>query len=200
MYKTPDGHTKFSFTRLMNNAEPMFANPVSDADFNPHEQDLLFQSQLHELDPLVLSPIAFQVGGVTDSEKVSASIHKALLKHGIISESAPMVNTQGITKQFPHQVAMVGSHKQKKLINLLFFWEEECQRWKVLIEELDELKTVMHAEQETGGATGTYEKRVKEIQGLLRVLPTMRSQIGKSNEALPPYQEGARPPASQQSL
>jgi hypothetical protein len=187
MFRTKDGEHKFSFTRFMSNASPVLAGAPQDIELSSREQDLVFTHQLGEPDPLILSPQVFLHAGITSASKTSASIHKALLKNGVLEKDSSVVNTGAITRNFPNQLSIITSHAQKKLINLLFFWEEEGQRWKGLIGELDELRIVIDAEKETGGNVGTYEKRLAEVEGMMRLLPSLRSKQAKEDEALPEY-------------
>lgn len=190
MYKDSSGQRKFSFTRFMTNAIPNIAGASQDTDLDIREQDMLFLHQLEQPDPLILSPLSFQACAITSSPKTSTSIHRALLKNGILSAESSTVNTSKITRNFAHELSIITSHAQKKLVNMLFFWEEELQRWKVLIAEQQELRVVIAAEKETGGQIGSYEKRLIEVEGLLRVRPSLRAETAK--ERLPAYVEGKK--------
>ncbi|KAF3041032.1 hypothetical protein E8E11_004148 [Didymella keratinophila] len=187
MYKTEDGKKKFSFTKFMSNTVPNIAGASQDTDLSTREEDLAFIHQLGQPDPLVLSSEVFAHAGITSELKISGSIHKALLKNGVLEQGSPTVHTENITKNFANQVPGITSHAQKKLINLLFFWEEEGQRWKKLIGELEELKIVIAEERESGGNIGTYEKRLAEVEGEMRLRPSLRSQQAQANAQLPGY-------------
>jgi hypothetical protein len=190
MFKSSDGSTKFSFNRLISNAIPNIASAPIDTELSPTELDSLFMHQLGEPDPLLLSAQAFLNSGITSSPKVSGSIHKALVKNNVLSTTSPVVNTSAIGKNFTHDLAMITSHAQKKVINLLFFWEEEGQRWKKLIGEQEELKVVIEAEKSGGGEVGSYEKRLVEVEGLMRLRPSLRGEGTREREDLPAYAEG----------
>ena len=187
MFRTKDGGHKFRFTNFVTNAFPNVAGAPQDTELSSREQDVVFMHQLGELDPLVLSPQAFLHAGITAVPKTSASIHKSLLKNGVLEENSHVVNTRAITKNFAHQLSMITSHAQKKLVNFLFFWEEEGHRWKVLIGELEELGIVIAAEKDSGGNVGTYEKRLAEVEGMMKLRPSLRSKQAKENDALPEY-------------
>ena len=187
MYKTENGKTKFSFTRFMSNAVPNLAGVSPDTELSSREEDLSFLHQNSQEDPLVLSADVFTHAGVTTESRVSASIHKALMKNGVLEQGSPTVHTDKITKNFANQVPGITSHAQKKLINFLFFWEEEGQRWRKLSGELQELKVVIAEERATGGNVGTYEKRLAEVEGELRLRPSLRAQQAQENVQLPIY-------------
>ncbi|XPS80188.1 hypothetical protein M3J09_012149 [Ascochyta lentis] len=187
MYKTETGQKKFSFTRFMSNAVPNIVGASQDTELSSHEQDLAFIHQLGEPDPLVLSPEVFAHAGITSALKISTAIYKALLKNGVLEQNSPILHTERITKNFANQVSGITSHAQKKLVDFLFFWEEEGQRWKKLIGELEELRVVIAEEKESGGNVGTYEKRLAEVEGEMRLRPSLRSQHAQHNQDLPAY-------------
>lgn len=189
MYKTEDGKKKFSFTRFMSNAVPNFAGAPQDTDLSPREEDLAYLHQLSEPDPLILSPHVFAHAGITSEPKISASIHKALIKNGVLEQGSPTVHTDKITRNFANQVPGITSHAQKKLINFLFFWEEEGQRWRKLSGELEGLKVVIAEEKESGGNVGTYEKRLAEVEGEMQLRPSLRAQQVQENAQLPGYDQ-----------
>ena len=190
MFKTEDGKTKFSFTRFMSNAVPNIAGAPQDTDLSDHEKDLVFTYQIGEPEPLFLSPQAFLHAGITTSSRTSASVHKALLKNGVLREELPAINTSAISRNFAHELSIITSHAQKKLVNLLFFWEEEGYRWKKFAGEQEELKAVIDAEQSSGGTVGTYEKRLIEVEGMMKLRPSLRSEQERENETLPGYNAG----------
>lgn len=187
MYKTESGQKKFSFTRFMSNTVPNIAGAPRDTDLSTQEEDLAFIFQLGQADPLLLSPEVFAHAGITSEPKVSASIHKALIKNGVLEQTSPTVHTENITKHFANQVPGITSHAQKKLINFLFFWEEEGQRWKKLLGESEELRVVIGEERESGGDVGTYEKRLAEVEGEMKLRPGLRSQQAQESAQLPGY-------------
>lgn len=187
MYKTESGKTKFSFTKFVTNAVPSIAGAPQGIDLSHREEDLAFLHQLGEAEFLVLSPEVFAHAGITSETRISASIHKALLKDGVLEQGTPAVHTEKINKNFANQVPGITSQAQKKLINFLFFWEEEGQRWRKLSGELEELKVVIAEEKESGGDVGTYEKRLAEVEGQMQLRPSLRTQQAQENSLLPEY-------------
>ena len=187
MFKTDDGKKKFSFTRFMSNAVPNIAGTPQNTELSAHEEDLAFLHQLSEPNPLILSPEVFAHANITSEPRISASIHKALIKNGVLEQASSAVHTDKITKNFANQVPGITSHAQKKLINFLFYWEEEGQRWKKLRGELEELKVVIAEEKESGGNIGAYEKRLAEVEGEMQLRPSLRSQQAQENAQLPDY-------------
>ncbi|OCL07758.1 hypothetical protein AOQ84DRAFT_341415 [Glonium stellatum] len=128
MYRTLEGLRKFSFSRFINNAVPNIAAAPRDNDLTSVEQDQLFDYQLGLSNPAQLSELSCFIGGITSSKTVSGQIHTALLKNNVLSDSCLAVKITAITSKFAHQLSMISSFGQRKLVNLLFFWEEEQQR------------------------------------------------------------------------
>ncbi|KAF2815219.1 uncharacterized protein BDZ99DRAFT_459146 [Mytilinidion resinicola] len=189
MHKTPTGDHIFSFSRFINNAVPNLALGPRADDLTVREQDQLFEHQISLPDPLKLDSLAFFVGGITSHERVSTQVHAALIKNGVLSAQSAAIDTKAITPQFAHQISIISSFAQKKLVNLLFYWEEEQQRWRVLLEEETEIKGVIDAEREDDGAVGSLEKRLKELEGMIRLKPSMRSIEARQAEQLPDYEQ-----------
>ncbi|KAF2501871.1 hypothetical protein BU16DRAFT_211304 [Lophium mytilinum] len=187
MYKPSTGDHLFSFSRFINNAVPNLALGPRADDLTVRERDQLFEYQISILEPSKLRPLAFFMGGITANEGLSAQIHAALIKHEVLSASSAAINTEAITPKFAHQLSIISSFAQKKLVNLLLFWEEEQQRWRVLLEEEAEIKgmSVIEAEREDEGALGPLGKRLEEIEGMIRLKPSMRSIEVRRVDQLP---------------
>jgi hypothetical protein len=176
---------KFSFNRMIINAFPNFANDsVNDVDLTPAQADKLSAYQLGTPHPRYLSEKAFFMGGIVGSEYGSKKIHKALLKNKIIfpvpkdsssSQAATetmTVNTAGINKGFVSQMAMISVHAQRKLVGLLFFWEEECTRWKLLDQEEKEILDAL--KQNEGNMD--LECALEAVRMKMKLLPSKRGE------------------------
>jgi len=201
---------KFSFTRLINNAVPNFArDDPNDVDLKPGQADALLGYQLALPHPRYLGENAFFVAAIVGSESMSRKVHKALIKHKIISpypgdekqrkgsiasklsfggggassgdaaETASVggeqmtVNTAGIGKGFANQLAVISVHAQRKLVGLLFFWEEECTRWKLLDEEERE---ILRAVEEEGHGNSDLNVALEAVEMKKKMLPSRRAE------------------------
>ncbi|KAF2655853.1 hypothetical protein K491DRAFT_692498 [Lophiostoma macrostomum CBS 122681] len=196
MERTPGGGTRFSFTRFINNAVPNLALAPQVTELNIAERDALFVYQVSASAPEKLVEESYIAGGITSSTSVSAKIHRALLKNGVIVKDTGRIDTSKVTKNFAHQLSHITSHAQKKLIDMLFFWEEEMMRLNVLRSEAEELKVVIEEEKKVGDGqerVGGLEKRAKELEGLLKLKPSLRGEQVRENEQLPGYVESSRP-------
>jgi hypothetical protein len=180
---------KFSFTRFIINAVPNFANDdVNDVDLTPTQADTLVTHQLSLPNPLYLAKDSFLVAGITESKSISAKVYKGLLKAGIISEApstdkkssglepsqrpAPL-NTSAISRKFAHQVPCISVHAQRKLVGMLFFWEEELTRFQLLdAEEADILMAI-----KAGGCQNQdLEVVLRAVQMRKNLVPSQRGE------------------------
>ncbi|KIW92086.1 uncharacterized protein Z519_07070 [Cladophialophora bantiana CBS 173.52] len=186
----------FSFNRFMTNAFPNFANdnPERDADLTTDEKDTLWTHQVTRAEAAQRWPMTLDAGsalkaGITPNDKISARIHKELVKNGVIDPCAPLgIDTTRITPKFAHQLAFISVAAQRKVVGMLFFWEEEAIRWRLLEQEQAEIETAMGVVE--GGVT---EETKKELQ--------VRLESVRMRKAMKPSQ---RPPvhgaSSQESL
>lgn len=84
------------------------------------------------------------------------------------------VNTAGIGKGFASQVAVISVHAQRKLVGLLFFWEEECMRWKMLDEEEREILRAL--DMEGGVKNRDLDVALEAVEMKKRMLPSRRPE------------------------
>ena len=136
MYRKRNGSLGFSFGTFVNNAFPNLAADPHRYDHLPAlGKDLLYAHQMassNDNSPFALDERSLFVGGACESESVSLKIFQKLQKVGVLN-AQNCVDTKYIDgKKFPHQVAVLSVFRQRELINLLFWWEEELMRWRLL--------------------------------------------------------------------
>jgi hypothetical protein len=185
--------------RLINNAIPNMArDDPNDVDLSPKQADDLFRYQLTLSYPRYLSEKSCFVAGIVGAESLSKRVYKALVKHKILpapENQAPgqvsmTVNTAGVTKNFASQLAIISVHAQRKLVGMLFFWEEECMRWKLLDEEEREILSVLDS-LETG-ENRDLALALEAVGMKKRMLPSQRAEgaanVGRgTGHELPSY-------------
>ena len=81
------------------------------------------------------------------------------------------VNTAGVTKNFASQLAVISVHAQRKLVGMLFFWEEECTRWKLLDAEEKEILSALEAGENMDLAVALEAVEMKK-----KLLPSQRGE------------------------
>jgi hypothetical protein len=173
------GGRKFSFSRMIQNAFPVFANDdPNDADLSPRQADDLVEYQLSLPFPRYLTEASFFVAGITDNKTFSQRVHKNLLKAGIISapspnNSQPPVTTAAIGKNFANQLSHISIHAQRKVVGMLFFWEEECTRWMLLDqEEAEILKAIGEGNEENRD----LDLALQAVEMKKKLLPSQRAE------------------------
>jgi len=185
--------TSFSFSRLITNAVPNFAKS-GDPTVSVSDLDTLFYFQQSVKPPQKLISTSLYLAQITQDEKSATKVYDKLLKLGILCEGPPYVDTKKITANFTHQLAIVSSFAQKRLIYLLFDWEEEVRRLQVLEDEEKEIETVIEEVNAVGGEVGHLEKRLLEIGGLKKLKPSLRERRASavSDQDKPPTYEEAQ--------
>ena len=108
----------------------------------PERRDMLYMHQISTPKPEALDENAFFVVDVCDKERQSQRIHSALLKNGVLTTPEDLVDTYKDWSKI-HTSALLHRPTQKNLINVLFWWEEETQRFWKLVEEEKELGTMI---------------------------------------------------------
>ncbi|KAI9784657.1 MAG: hypothetical protein M1835_003538 [Candelina submexicana] len=186
---TPTNPTrkKFSFFRLVQNAFPVFANDdPNDVDPSPQQKDYLFRYQMHQPSPHLLGEYSFFIGGVVGSKQNSPAVYRALKKNGVLSETGE-IRTERITRDFANQVRTVSVHAQRKLVGLLFWWEEEVVRLRLVGEEEKEVEEVLEELTRRGDGNNAVGREVKMLlEGVRRrkaLLPSERVE-----DKLPDYE------------
>jgi hypothetical protein len=179
----------FSFGKFITAAVPNFANSATPDSLTSQEMDKLFDFQMILKEPKKLEPASLTLMGCVQEERTGAWVIKKLVDMGVLKNNETEVETRAITKDFANQLSKVPVHSQKRLIVLLFAWEEELMRWRLLEEEEHEIKTVMGEERSTGGENvGHLEKRLLEIDGLKKLKPSLRARRASNvHETLPAY-------------
>ncbi|KIW70023.1 hypothetical protein PV04_02334 [Phialophora macrospora] len=145
MYRKRNGSLGFSFTRFANAAVPnFFADPTPShhIDLTGYRHDMCYMHQIASPDPYALDERSFYVAGIVDSESVSKKVYAKLKKHDVLREDGS-VDTFKIGPRFPHQLALLNLNRQKDLVGMLFWWEEECQRLRKLEAEEKELDSLI---------------------------------------------------------
>ena len=124
---------------------------------------------------------------------------RSLQKNGIINEADGTLHTELISKHFSNQVPKLSIHQQRQLVSLLFFWEEEVTRWRLLDEEEAEIRKAIKQHHEVHGVHAENEA-LKVALGTVLVKrntpPSSRGAEGNFNsgetEHVPGSNEAAR--------
>ncbi|KIW84876.1 hypothetical protein Z517_00264 [Fonsecaea pedrosoi CBS 271.37] len=173
MYRKRNGSLGFSFTRFAHAAVPNFfadETPTRIGDLTGYRRDMCYMHQIASANPYVLDERSFYVAGVVDSESVSKKVYAKLKKNEILMEDG-LVDTHRIGPKFPHQLALLNIYRQKELVGMLFWWEEECQRLRKLDgeeKELDGLISESEVKLTTTDEDGAERQAVKQTLDQLK--------------------------------
>ncbi|GAB7343353.1 hypothetical protein MBLNU457_1397t1 [Dothideomycetes sp. NU457] len=185
--------------------QPNDQNP----DLEPDEKESLFAYQISQTRPEYLTPTSFAKAGIIQAENVrgmfsnddseSKKIHNALIGLEIlpdpsvvekaVSGTIAAVDTSKIDKRFTNKLYFISIRGQRRLVGMLFFWEEECMRWRLLDEEMREVETAI--EQAPPDMRAELEMRREAIRMRKRQSPRERTHA-VALDAPPNYQLGER--------
>jgi hypothetical protein len=163
------------------------------------DSDHLFDFQLSLRNPKQFGAATLYVMGIASSMKVTVKAINKLNDLNILRSSNQslgngmrgiddIIVTEVISSDFSRKMKMLSVSQQKSLIMLLFAWQEELVRWRVLDEEINEVKTIILEERMHGSEEiGHLEVRLMELKGIWRLKPSLRLQRSTTEEALPEY-------------
>ena len=88
-----------------------------------------------------------------------------------------------------NKILVLSIARQRKLVNLLFFWEEELVRWRLLSEEERRIEEELNGDL-SGDESQNFHLReaLQVLAARKRVRPSLRDDSGRPNdEVLPGY-------------
>ena len=125
-------------------SQPTNVASTADANLPLLLQDAVYIYQLTHPSPLKLSPIAFHTAHIVWRYKDSERVYNILQKKGIITPQGE-IRTAAISNKFAHQFAFLSGFAQRRIIGLLFWWEEEEQRLKHLYQQGDDISGALNS-------------------------------------------------------
>lgn len=126
---------------------------------------MCYAHQIASSNPYALDERSFYVAGVTDNEGMSKKVYKALRKHNIMREDGTL-DTYKIGPSFAHQLACINMVRQRELVNMLFWWEEEDKRLRKLMDEEKELTSMIKESEKQVDEDGEVEGRREMLDQL----------------------------------
>lgn len=92
---------------------------------------------------MLINDMSCFMSGVVDGRTMSRDAYKALKKMGVLDPETGELYTRRIDRNFSHGMAVVPLNRQRMIVGLLFHWEEEMTRWRLLDEEEAEIRKAM---------------------------------------------------------
>ena len=113
-------------------------------------------------------------------------MHRTLVSVGVLDASTHYPDTARIDRHLVSKIGIISVPKQRELVNMLFWWEEEIQRFKVLDDEKMRLQQGLDGPVELGGEgqRGEVVARLKELELLRLVVPSQRRADGSVDVAV----------------
>ena len=168
------------------------AKTETDVDLNIHQADDLYRWQLSQEDPRALNEMSFFMASIIDSKSLAADVFRALCKIGVIHPLSGELDTTRIERNFSHGVSMISLARQRKVIGMLFHWEEELTRLRLLDQEEAEIRKAMDV---IGEDDEDCQMGLRVVQRKRVMLPSHR--LRQDQDAVPPEYSSSmqsRPP------
>ncbi|KAF2165708.1 hypothetical protein M409DRAFT_67076 [Zasmidium cellare ATCC 36951] len=163
-------------------------------DLLPQTKDHIFSWQLDAPDFSRIDQDTILRAGISPNKTYAAKIISSAQKLGIIDAATGRPETSKIDRSMVKAMPNISVQKQRELVMLLFFWEEEITRWRLLEGEEAEIRGRLEEEGEwREGARMELEHALRVVRAKKRVLPSLRDQSGRvfqgGEERLPSYAE-----------
>ncbi|KAF4637384.1 hypothetical protein G7Y89_g686 [Cudoniella acicularis] len=173
---------------------PTGSRPPPTDDLTPPRKDIIFAFQILQPNPLALIPLSLKIAKITGTDQYSNSVFRSAQKEGIISQEGYPV-TSKINANLVNRIAILSLPKTKELVNLLFFWEEESTRLRMLQEEEQEIDVILQEMDGVDGERQSHERmelelRLAQVKIRRAMVPSKRTAGGlaRGEEELPGYE------------
>jgi hypothetical protein len=164
--------------------------PLKD-DLFPSQKDNVFSFQLASPDFVRLTADTLLICEICGDKHNAKFAIEASHKLGIIDPATGGPCTSKIDRSMLAAMPTISARKQRQIVCLLFFWEEEIVRWQLLVEQEEEIKerigTTYMSDRDSLEAAHVLEA----LDAKKRSLPSARDESGRllreeqEEEALP---------------
>ncbi|CAK4032801.1 Hypothetical predicted protein [Lecanosticta acicola] len=165
-------------------------------ELHPKVKDEVFQWKVGSRDFECLDAESLIRADIVANHTRAKTVLKAAHKIGTIDAETGHPVTTKIDRSMLSEMPILSIVKQRDLIKLLFFWEEECTRWRLLGEEEKELGEKLREEGLSREVEAELKTMLMFVRERKRVLPSVRDESGhvrrQEDEQLPTYDEARR--------
>jgi hypothetical protein len=112
--------------------------PLKD-DLFPSQKDAIFCLQLTSPEFARLTSETLLISSICDDAHNARIAIEASHKLGIIDPATGRPCTSKIDRKMLASMPTISARKQRQIVCLLFFWEEEIVRWELLVEQEEEI-------------------------------------------------------------
>lgn len=179
------------FLRRLSHPFALWAPPNSNAqseDLSPRIKDIVFEWQLGSKDFTRLDESTLLRAEICSSPSHAKRVLRAACKAGIIDPITGRPDTKNVGSGMVKALAILSMPKQRELVMLLFFWEEEIVRWEAFTTEEREFETRLLEVGMADGVRNELECMLGAARAKKRVAPSKREAYG-AGEQLPAYSE-----------
>jgi len=125
-----------------------------------------------------LPKTADQMG--TETYHYARSVFHTCTMVGVIDAATGQPDTTKIDKSLVSKIGIIFVPKQRELVNMLFWWEEELTRWRLLDEEEAEIvRSISARDNGTQDGEAELQERLRVIEAKRKVVPSLRRADGK---------------------
>lgn len=186
MYRKPSGKFGFHAINIFGDL-PGSLSSSSGADpghISLSHQDSLYLYQLQFPSPQLLTSESLTVAQIVGDASTARKIFTQLQKIGLLSQDGEVQTSAfdkpGFGKECVSALGMIPVSRQKQVVDLVFWWDEEGRRLEKLLGEKEELVVLLR----DGMAEGGQQER-ERVQGLLdRVVGKINTRPSQRDEVL----------------
>ena len=192
---------RVSLTGIWQNLFPA-ASPrgLKHIDMSAQQLDTVVQYQLQLRHPQYLDAHSLVFAGIVSNGIRAEHAHKLLVKHQYIlaapvgsadvEHPAMTVDTNIIDRSFARNLPTLSMLAHRKLVCLLFFWEEEVNRWRMLLHDESIIRDALATA--TGPTVQDLTIALEAVEIKKMLLPSQRAEgtstvIPPRPEPLPTY-------------
>lgn len=182
MYKKSNGKYGFKSLNIFGDLPGSLASSsgVAPGTISLPQQDAVYLYQLQLSNPYGLTDESLYVSKIVDVESFSRKVFLQLKKLQLV-DAAGEVSTAGFErpnfgKDYTNSLSMIPVARQKDIVELLFWWDEETRRLKKLLAERKEL-VLMSSYAEDASQRENTRQLLDRIESKINVRPSQR--IGK---------------------
>ena len=166
-------------------------------DLHPQIKDDVFHWQLGSADFTRIDAETLLRADICRNKSVAKGVLTACHGLGIIDPTTGQPVTSKVDRTMVNKLAEISARKQRDLVLLLFYMEEEIMRWRLLSSQEEDLKRSLAGDGMSAEERHELEMNLKLVQAQKSVLPSSRAASGRmlpgqGEETLPGYEEALR--------
>ena len=166
-------------------------------DLHPQIKDDVFHLQLHSADFACIDAETLLRADICRNKSIANGVLSSCHGLGIIDPATGRPETGKVDRTMVNKLPTISARKQRELVLLLFFMEEEITRWRLLSDQEEDLKRSLEGEGLSAEERQDLEMNLTLVRAQKRALPSERDASGRvlpaqGEEVLPGYEEVVR--------